>query len=92
MKTKTEEIKKIEPTSYGVRTTSETYGFISDISFDWTGMGWAIQRLNMRYTHRGDWIHTPQPSSRTKQFFRRTLWDFEEGMKVFESILNNYEN
>lgn len=80
---------KIEPTSYGIRTTPETYGKLSYLSFDWTGKGWAIQQPGERYTHRGDWIYTPQPSSRTNQFFKRTLWEFDEGMEVFKKIIGD---
>lgn len=77
----------IEPTSYGVRTTTETYGRLSHLSFDWTGKGWAIHNTGMRYTHRGDWIHCPMPSNRTNQFYKRTLWTFEEGMEMFKKLV-----
>jgi len=79
--------EKILPTSYGFRITPEKYGILPDYSFDWTGKGWAIQSKGMRFTHRGDWIYSPQPSRRTPSFFSRTLWTFEEGMEKFKKLL-----
>lgn len=56
---------------------------------------WAIRFMGDRLTLKGEWIYEPMPSSRTKDFFKKTQFDFEKGMEMYKKIVRqmqiNYE-
>lgn len=74
---------KIEPISYGIRDDNQ-FG----MSLDYVGGGmWALRCRHERVTRKGDLIYEPQPSSRTKQFFKRTQFTLDEGIEMFKKFL-----
>lgn len=73
-----------------VPTKYEPDSLESHITFEMVDINkWAIRRMRERYTHDGEWIYEPMPSSRDEEFYHATQWAFDEGMVVYKKLLKD---
>lgn len=79
-----------------IKIGATEYSVISDLGYIYPTFSmvdvdkWAIRWRGQRLTKKGKWIYEPIPSSRTKMFYKRTQFSFDEGMEVYKNLISRF--